>query len=238
VEDGRGDLFQICSSRRPRSSSHAHARPSRSRELEDARARAMVKNTKFVTLVSAEGFEYVVRVAFASPDDRMNPRVDCPKERGDLIDPRGRGRRTSGYADPSVHPPRPSPFARAYTRTTDPRIRPAGRRPRQSSPIVPVRARLTHRATSSVSAKPTQVDYEAACVSNMIKNMMTSAGGFSELESNRVTFPEIKGAILERVCQYFYYKLRHTGSKEALPQFHLPPEQALELLLASNYLDC
>ena len=72
----------------------------------------------------------------------------------------------------------------------------------------------------------------------MIKNMMTSAGGFSELESNRVTFPEIKGAILERVCQYFYYMLRHTGSKEALPQFHLPPEQALELLLASNYLDC
>ena len=38
-------------------------------------------------------------------------------------------------------------------------------------------------------------------------------------------------------CQYFYYKLRHTNSKEALPQFPLPPEIALELLMAANYLD-
>ena len=34
------------------------------------------------------------------------------------------------------------------------------------------------------------VDYEAACVSNMIKNLMTSAGGFSELESNKIKFPK------------------------------------------------
>lgn len=81
------------------------------------------------------------------------------------------------------------------------------------------------------------VDYEAACVSNMIKNLMTSAGGFSELESNKIKFPEITGVILEKVCQYFYYKLRHTNSKEALPQFPLPPEMALELLMAANYLD-
>jgi transcription elongation factor B subunit 1 len=81
------------------------------------------------------------------------------------------------------------------------------------------------------------VDYEAACVSNMIKNLMTSAGGFSELESNKIKFPEISGPILEKVCQYFYYKLRHTNSKEALPQFPLPPEIALELLMAANYLD-
>lgn len=81
------------------------------------------------------------------------------------------------------------------------------------------------------------VDYEAACVSKMIKNLMTSAGGFSELESNTITFPEISGRCLERVCQYFYYKLRHTNSKDKLPQFPLPPEMALELLMAANYLD-
>ena len=61
------------------------------------------------------------------------------------------------------------------------------------------------------------VDYEAACVSKMIKNLMTSAGGFSELESNTITFPEISGRCLERVCQYFYYKLRHANSKDKLP---------------------
>ena len=81
------------------------------------------------------------------------------------------------------------------------------------------------------------VDYEAACVSKMIKNLMTSAGGFSELESNTITFPEISGKCLERVCQYFYYKLRHANSKDKLPQFPLPPEMALELLMAANYLD-
>ena len=81
------------------------------------------------------------------------------------------------------------------------------------------------------------VDYEAACVSNMIKNLMTSAGGFSELESNKIKFPEISGRCLEKVCQYFYYKLRHTNSKDKLPQFPLPPEMALELLMAANYLD-
>ena len=81
------------------------------------------------------------------------------------------------------------------------------------------------------------VDYEAACVSRMIRNLMTSGGGFSELESNTITFPEISGKCLERVCQYFYYKLRHAHSKDKLPQFPLPPEMALELLMAANYLD-
>ena len=82
------------------------------------------------------------------------------------------------------------------------------------------------------------VDYEAACVSNMIKNLMTSAGGFSELESNTITFPEISGRCLERVCQYFYYKLQYTDSRDSVPEFKVPPELALELLMASNYLDC
>jgi hypothetical protein len=31
--------------------------------------------------------------------------------------------------------------------------------------------------------------------------------------------------------------LRHANSKDKLPQFPLPPEMALELLMAANYLD-
>ena len=72
----------------------------------------------------------------------------------------------------------------------------------------------------------------------MIKSMMTSSGGFSERSSNKITFPEISGKILEKVCQYFYYKLQYTDSREAIPEFKVPPELALELLMASNYLDC
>ena len=75
-------------------------------------------------------------------------------------------------------------------------------------------------------------------MSKMIKSMMTSYGGFSERSSNKITFPEISGKILEKVCQYFYYKLQYTDSREAIPEFKVPPELALELLMASNYLDC
>ena len=75
-------------------------------------------------------------------------------------------------------------------------------------------------------------------MSKIIKSMMTSSGGFSERSSNKITFPEISGKILEKVCQYFYYKLQYTDSREAIPEFKVPPELALELLMASNYLDC
>ena len=85
---------------------------------------------------------------------------------------------------------------------------------------------------------PPQVDEEAACVSKMIKSMMQSSGGFSERMDNKITFPEISGKILEKVCQYFYYKLQYTDSRDSVPEFKVPPELALELLMASNYLDC
>jgi transcription elongation factor B subunit 1 len=64
------------------------------------------------------------------------------------------------------------------------------------------------------------------------------AGGFAETASRRVDLPEIPSHVLEKCCQYFYYKLRYnnTASKE-IPEFSVPPEMALELLMAANYLD-
>ena len=76
------------------------------------------------------------------------------------------------------------------------------------------------------------VDYKAACVSNTIRNMLSSqgewestrsphasivmasitAGTFTETELGEVKFPEIPTPILEKVCQYFYYKLRYQNS--------------------------
>jgi len=55
------------------------------------------------------------------------------------------------------------------------------------------------------------IDYEAACVSNTIKNMLSSQGSFTESELGEIKFPEISTPILEKVCQYFYYKLRYTN---------------------------
>ena len=63
------------------------------------------------------------------------------------------------------------------------------------------------------------------------------SGSFTE-SSGEVKFPEISTPILEKVIQYFYYKLRYTNSQVRIPEFQIDPEMALELLMASNFLDC
>mmetsp|Transcript_5872 Transcript_5872/g.6728 ORF Transcript_5872/g.6728 Transcript_5872/m.6728 type:complete len:101 (-) Transcript_5872:333-635(-) len=81
------------------------------------------------------------------------------------------------------------------------------------------------------------IDYRAACVSNTIKNMLSSQGNFTETELGEIKFPEISTPILEKVCQYFYYKLRYTNCPDVIPEFKIEPEIALELLMAANFLD-
>ncbi|GHP06613.1 hypothetical protein PPROV_000535800 [Pycnococcus provasolii] len=82
------------------------------------------------------------------------------------------------------------------------------------------------------------VDQRAASVSNTIKNMLSSQGAFTETELGEVKFPEITTEVLEKICQYFYYKLRYTNSTSQIPEFAIAPEQALSLLMSANFLDC
>eukprot|EP01025_Chloroclados_australasicus_P048858 TRINITY_DN5544_c1_g1_i2.p3 TRINITY_DN5544_c1_g1~~TRINITY_DN5544_c1_g1_i2.p3 ORF type:complete len:141 (-),score=11.35 TRINITY_DN5544_c1_g1_i2:671-1093(-) len=82
------------------------------------------------------------------------------------------------------------------------------------------------------------VDYKAACVSNTIKGMLSTEGNFMENEQNEVKLQTIRGAVLERICQYFYYKLKYQNSSaKEIPEFHIQPEIALELMVASHFLD-
>merc|ERR1711977_692637 len=81
------------------------------------------------------------------------------------------------------------------------------------------------------------VERDAAMVSGTIKNMLSSPGMFVE-SSGEITFPEISATVLEKVCQYFHYKLQFTSmGQQAIPDFVIEPEIALELLMAANYLD-
>ncbi|KAL6771758.1 hypothetical protein ACKKBG_A27710 [Auxenochlorella protothecoides x Auxenochlorella symbiontica] len=82
------------------------------------------------------------------------------------------------------------------------------------------------------------ISREAAYVSNTIKSMLDEQGGFMESETNQITFPGISGAVLERLCQYCYYKVKylHTPST-AIPEFKVHRDMALDLLMAANYLD-
>lgn len=77
-----------------------------------------------------------------------------------------------------------------------------------------------------------------ALISVTIKAMLDGPGQFAENESNQVNFREIPSHVLEKVCQYFTYKIKYTNSSQEIPDFPIAPEIALELLMAANFLDC
>ena len=79
------------------------------------------------------------------------------------------------------------------------------------------------------------VHRKCAMVSGTIKVMLS--GQFAE-SRGEIKFPEISAKVLERTAQYFYYKLKHTNHSGQLPEFKIDPENALELLMAANFLDC
>ncbi|XP_055353216.1 elongin-C-like [Paramacrobiotus metropolitanus] len=79
---------------------------------------------------------------------------------------------------------------------------------------------------------------ELALTSGTIKAMLSGPGQFAENEANEVHFREIPSHVLAKVCQYFNYKHRYTNSSTEIPEFPIPPEIALELLMAANFLDC
>ncbi|CAG8797786.1 22632_t:CDS:2 [Gigaspora margarita] len=79
---------------------------------------------------------------------------------------------------------------------------------------------------------------DIALFSGTIKNMLSSPGQFMESEQNTIHFRDIKAVILEKVCQYLYYKDRYNNSTSEIPQFNIDPTIALELLMAADFLDC
>ena len=44
------------------------------------------------------------------------------------------------------------------------------------------------------------------------------------------------GVVLEKVCEYLYYSLKHKDEKD-VPDMEIPPELCLELLMAADYLN-
>lgn len=46
-------------------------------------------------------------------------------------------------------------------------------------------------------------------VTNPIIYVNNTTGTFTETDQGEIKFPEIPGRVLEKVCQYFYYKLKY-----------------------------
>merc|ERR1712037_734728 len=82
------------------------------------------------------------------------------------------------------------------------------------------------------------VKRDHALTSGTIRDMLSGPGQFAENETNGVNFREIPSHVLTKLCQYFAYKFYYTGTAREVPEFHIPPEIAIELLMAANFLDC
>lgn len=75
---------------------------------------------------------------------------------------------------------------------------------------------------------------KAAMVSGTLKNMLSST--FRETEERKIKLQEMDGRLLGKVVEYLYYNLKYRGGDD-IPEFNIPTEMALELLVASDFLD-
>jgi hypothetical protein len=82
------------------------------------------------------------------------------------------------------------------------------------------------------------IDRKCALASGTIKNMLSSPGQFTEAVQNEITFRDIKGIVLEKICKYLYYKVAYSNTMTDIPEFVIEPEIAMALLNASDFLEC
>lgn len=77
------------------------------------------------------------------------------------------------------------------------------------------------------------VTKEAASTSGTLKNMISDT--FEEGMTNTIKLHDIDGSILEKVVEYLYYNQKYKNCVD-VPEFYVPTEMALELLVAADFL--
>ncbi len=83
------------------------------------------------------------------------------------------------------------------------------------------------------------INLQAALISGTLKSMLYNNSNFKFKESlsKKIKLPEINSNLLEKICEYLYYNLKYKDFNGDVPEFDIPPEIALELLVAADYLD-
>ncbi|XP_035212965.1 elongin-C-like [Stegodyphus dumicola] len=79
---------------------------------------------------------------------------------------------------------------------------------------------------------------EYAFVSRRIECMLSGPRRFAENEVNEIYFKEIPSHVLQKLCQYFTYKICYDNSSDEISVFPIEGEIAVELLMAANFLGC
>ena len=82
------------------------------------------------------------------------------------------------------------------------------------------------------------VPRRTAAVSGLLRAMLASSAS-AEAAAGEVSLPEISKEALLLAVSYMAYKRKHSAGSNgaAIPDFPIPPESALELLVAANFLD-
>lgn len=77
---------------------------------------------------------------------------------------------------------------------------------------------------------------EAAVLSSTLKSMLD--GPFKEKDGH-INLPEMSSAVVQKIVDYLEYNLKYKDAdpnKEDIPEFDVPTDMSLELLLAADYL--
>lgn len=77
------------------------------------------------------------------------------------------------------------------------------------------------------------ISKQAASVSGTLKNMLSDT--FEEGMTNTIKLHDIDGSVLEKVVEYLYYNQKYKDCVD-VPEFSVPTEMALELLVAADFL--
>jgi transcription elongation factor B subunit 1 len=79
------------------------------------------------------------------------------------------------------------------------------------------------------------VSKDAARVSGTLSNMLGDSFTFAEANSKIIKLHDMDGPVLEKVVEYLYYNAKYKDSVD-VPEFAVPTEMALELLVAADFL--
>uniref|UniRef100_A0AC35UCM2 Elongin-C n=1 Tax=Rhabditophanes sp. KR3021 TaxID=114890 RepID=A0AC35UCM2_9BILA len=79
---------------------------------------------------------------------------------------------------------------------------------------------------------------DLAFASDTIRTMFEGPGAFMETETNTVHLKTIPSHILQKVCHYFAYRYQYQDLEEEFPDFEIQEEMALDLYIATHFLEC
>ncbi|KAI9596077.1 hypothetical protein BDF19DRAFT_422086 [Syncephalis fuscata] len=72
---------------------------------------------------------------------------------------------------------------------------------------------------------------------NNLKDEANDGNNTEDPVTVKLISAEARTEILQQVCEYLEFKHKYRDHTENIPEFHIDLEDALELLIAADYLD-